>query len=193
MTDSRQILTARDIMTSSVISFSPHTPIFKAIRTLIAKGISGVPVVDSEDGVVGVLSELDCLRMLSSDEFYADQQEGDGAVRDFMTSAGKTIPPTMGIYGIAKAGVEMMTKVLASELAGFNIQVNAVAPAMVQTKFSEPFWSNDELLAHITKTIPMGRIAQIEDVVRPVLFLASQGSSFITGQTIMVDGGTSAV
>jgi 2-deoxy-D-gluconate 3-dehydrogenase len=87
----------------------------------------------------------------------------------------------------------MMTKVLASELAMFNIQVNAVAPAMVRTKFSEPFWSNEELLAYVTKSIPMGRIAEIEDVVKPVLFLVSQGSSFITGQTLVVDGGATAV
>jgi len=107
--------------------------------------------------------------------------------------AGTRATPGMGIYGIAKAGIEMMTKVLASELAMFNIQVNAVAPAMVRTKFSEPFWSNEELLAYVTKSIPMGRIAEIEDVVKPVLFLASQGSSFITGQTLMVDGGATAV
>jgi NAD(P)-dependent dehydrogenase (short-subunit alcohol dehydrogenase family) len=64
---------------------------------------------------------------------------------------------------------------------------------MVRTKFSEPFWSNEELLAQIAKSIPMGRIAEIEDVVKPVLFLASEGSSFITGQTLMVDGGATAV
>jgi NAD(P)-dependent dehydrogenase (short-subunit alcohol dehydrogenase family) len=64
---------------------------------------------------------------------------------------------------------------------------------MVRTKFSEPFWSNAELLTHITRTIPMGRIAEIEDVVKPVLFLASEGSSYITGQTLMVDGGSTAV
>lgn len=68
-----------------------------------------------------------------------------------------------------------------------------MAPAMVRTEFSKPFWSNEELLAHVTKAIPMGRMAEIEDVVKPVLFLASQGSSFITGQTLMVDGGATAI
>ena len=119
--------------------------------------------------------------------------KNQGKIVTISSIAATKATPAMGIYGIAKAGIEMMTKVLASELAAFNIQVNAVAPAMVRTKFSEPFWSNAELLTHITKSIPMGRIAEIEDVVKPVLFLASAGSSYITGQTLMVDGGSTAV
>ncbi len=119
--------------------------------------------------------------------------KNQGKIITISSIAATKASPGMGIYGIAKAGIEMLTKVLASELAPFNIQVNAVAPAMVRTQFSEPFWSNAELLSHITKSIPMGRIAEIEDVVKPVLFLASEGSSFITGQTLMVDGGSTAV
>jgi 2-deoxy-D-gluconate 3-dehydrogenase len=99
----------------------------------------------------------------------------------------------MGIYGVAKAGIEMMTKVMAQELAPFNIQVNAVAPGMVRTKFSEPFWSNDEIYEQIVKTIPLARIAEPADVAGAVLFLCSEASDFITGQTVMVDGGASAV
>jgi len=121
------------------------------------------------------------------------RENGCGKIVSVTSIAGHKATPGMGIYGIAKAGIEMLTKVLASELAMANIQVNAVAPAMVRTKFSEPFWSNTELLTHVTSTIPMGRIAEIEDVVRPILFLASQGSSFITGQTLLVDGGATAV
>ena len=119
--------------------------------------------------------------------------KNSGKIVSVTSIAARKATPGMGIYGIAKAGIEMLTKVLASELAMFNIQVNAVAPAMVRTKFSEPFWSNQELITHVTSGIPMGRIAEIEDVVRPVLFLVSQGSSFITGQTLLVDGGTTAI
>jgi NAD(P)-dependent dehydrogenase (short-subunit alcohol dehydrogenase family) len=99
----------------------------------------------------------------------------------------------MGIYGIAKAGMEMLTRVLAQELAPFKVQVNAVAPCMVKTGFSQPFWGNAELADEIIRTIPLGRIAEPEDVVHPTLFLCSSGADFITGQTIMVDGGASAV
>ena len=116
-----------------------------------------------------------------------------GKIVSISSIAGRRSAPAMGIYGIAKAGIEMMTKVLAQELAPFNIQVNSVAPCMVRTKFSEPFWSNKQIYDQIIKTIPLGRIAEPEDVAHPVLFLCSDASNFITGQTIMVDGGASTI
>jgi NAD(P)-dependent dehydrogenase (short-subunit alcohol dehydrogenase family) len=116
-----------------------------------------------------------------------------GKIVSISSIAGRKASPGMGIYGIAKAAVEMMTKVLAAELAAFNIQVNAVAPAMVRTDFSKPFWSNKDIHDHIIRTIPMGRIAEPGEVVHPVLFLASDAASFITGQTIVVDGGSTAI
>ena len=101
MTDSRRILTARDIMVTSLVTLRPDWGIFKAIRTLISKRISGAPVVDEEGRMVGVLSELDCLRVLTSDEFYAGQQEEAGTVKHFMTGAGQIISPDLGLYAIA--------------------------------------------------------------------------------------------
>ena len=101
--------------------------------------------------------------------------------------------PAMGIYGVAKAGIEMLTKVMAQELAPFNVQVNAVAPCMVRTGFSEPFWSDKALHDAIVNTIPLGRIAEPIDIAHPTLFLCSAGSDFMTGQTLNVDGGASAI
>ena len=107
--------------------------------------------------------------------------------------AGTRAVPGMGIYGIAKAGIEMLAKVLASELAPFNIQVNAVAPGMVRTDFSKPFWSTPAICEQIVKGIPAGRIAETADLVPIILFLASGHADYITGQTIMIDGGASAI
>jgi NAD(P)-dependent dehydrogenase (short-subunit alcohol dehydrogenase family) len=121
------------------------------------------------------------------------RQQSQGVIVNVSSVAGRKASPAMGIYGIAKAGVEMLTKVMASELAQYGIRVNAVAPGMVRTDFSKPFWSNPDLLSHIVKAVPMGRIAEPIEVVHPVLFLASEASSFITGQTILVDGGATAI
>jgi len=121
------------------------------------------------------------------------RDQNKGKIVNISSIAGRRAAPAMGIYGVAKAGIEMMTKVLALELAPFNIQVNAVAPSMVRTKFSQPFWSNKDLYDQIVKSIPLGRIAEPIDVAHPVLFLCSEDSDFITGQTIMVDGGASAI
>ncbi|MEW5913235.1 MAG: SDR family oxidoreductase [Thermodesulfobacteriota bacterium] len=118
--------------------------------------------------------------------------QGGGKIVSVSSTAGHRAAPFMGIYGIAKAGIEMITKVLAVELAPFNIQVNAVAPAMVKTDFSKPFWSNEDVHKQIVARIPAGRLAEPLDVVHPLLFLASAGADYITGQTLVVDGGATS-
>ena len=116
-----------------------------------------------------------------------------GKIVNISSIAARRSAPTMGIYGVAKAGIEMLTRVLAQELAPFNIQVNAVAPCMVRTAFSEPLWANAELHDAIVRTIPLGRIAEPIDVAHPTLFLCSSAADFMTGQTLLVDGGASAI
>ena len=120
------------------------------------------------------------------------KKAGGGKIINISSIAARRAARGMGIYCVAKAGVEMLTKVLAVELAKDHINVNAVAPSVVKTRFSQPFWSNEDLLNEIVKTIPMGRIAETDDVVGTVLFLASSLSDFITGEVITVDGGAMA-
>ncbi len=107
-----------------------------------------------------------------------------------LTSTGAVkASPGLGAYSIAKAGVVMLTKVLATELAPYNIRVNAIGPSLVKTKFSQPLWGNPEVLKGIEAGVPLGRIAEADDIVGAALFLASDASNYITGQTIYVDGG----
>ncbi len=120
------------------------------------------------------------------------KKRGGGKIINITSTAAKKAARGMGVYCVAKAGVEMLTKVLAVELAQDHINVNGVAPAMIKTTFSQPFWSDEGLLKELTKMIPMGRIAETGDVVGSVLFLASGLSDFITGEIITVDGGTMA-
>ncbi len=120
------------------------------------------------------------------------KKSGKGKIINISSIAARKAAMGMGVYCVAKAGVEMLTKILAVELSQYHINVNAVAPGMVKTKFSQPFWSNEDMLKELTRTIPMGRIAETDDVVGTVLFLASDLSDYITGEIITVDGGSMA-
>jgi CBS domain-containing protein len=101
MREPNPILTARDLMKTNLLVFRPDQPILDAIQALIKRRVSGAPVVAEDGSLLGILSELDCLRMLASDEFYFQQQEEGALVRQFMSTGGRTIPPDLGIYAIA--------------------------------------------------------------------------------------------
>jgi NAD(P)-dependent dehydrogenase (short-subunit alcohol dehydrogenase family) len=120
------------------------------------------------------------------------KRQGGGKIINISSIAARKAALGMGIYSVAKAGVEMLTRVLAVELARDHIQVNGVAPCMVKTPFSGLFWTNPDLLKQITQAIPAGRIAETDDVVGAVLFLASNLSDFVTGEVLTVDGGSMA-
>jgi NAD(P)-dependent dehydrogenase (short-subunit alcohol dehydrogenase family) len=94
-----------------------------------------------------------------------------------------------GAYCIAKAGVLMLTKVLARELAPYNIRVNTVIPGLIRTTMSENTWTNPERLKWWGEATLLGRIGEPEEVASAALFLASDASSYITGHTVFVEGG----
>ncbi len=105
--------------------------------------------------------------------------------------------PRGGVYSIAKAGVAMFTRVLARELAPYNIRVNAIAPSVVKTEFMSPFipvidWSNPEFEKALSVEVPLGRVADPSEIATAALFLASDAASYITGATMLVDGGALA-
>ena len=101
MREPHQILTARDLMATTLLTFHPKDTLFSAMQSLLKRGVSGAPVIDGDAMLVGVLSELDCLRMLASDEFYSEEQEEGALVEQFMTIGGRVISPDLGIYGIS--------------------------------------------------------------------------------------------
>ena len=91
-------------------------------------------------------------------------------------------------YSISKAGVIMLTRVLARELGSYNIRVNAIAPGTVRTRMSEAVISSPEF-AKILANTPLGRFGEVNDITGAALFLASDAASWITGHTLLVDGG----
>jgi NAD(P)-dependent dehydrogenase (short-subunit alcohol dehydrogenase family) len=83
----------------------------------------------------------------------------------------------------------MLTEVLANELAADNIQVNAIAPGFVKTKFSRVLWDSPQIHEVVVGAIPQGRMAKPEEITGAALYLAAPASAYTTGATIMVDGG----
>jgi dehydrogenase/reductase SDR family protein 4 len=151
-------------------------------------------VVETDEGLWDKILETNLKGpfLVSSHAAALMKGSGGGKIVNISSIAARKASRGMGIYCVAKAGVEMLTRVLAIELANENINVNAVAPGMVRTTFSQPLWSDESLLKEIVRTIPMGRIAETGDVVGAVMFLASNLSDFITGEVITVDGGSMA-
>jgi NAD(P)-dependent dehydrogenase (short-subunit alcohol dehydrogenase family) len=114
---------------------------------------------------------------------------GGGKIINMASVAGKTPQPGMGIYCVSKAAVLMLTEVLAAELAADNIQVNAIAPGFVKTKFSSALWQNQQIYDTVVDAIPQKRMAEPEELTGIALYLASDASSFTTGATFVIDGG----
>jgi NAD(P)-dependent dehydrogenase (short-subunit alcohol dehydrogenase family) len=115
-----------------------------------------------------------------------------GNIISIVSDAAVKAAPALGVYGIAKAGVVMMTKIFAVDLAPHNIRVNAIGPGMVKTGFSQPMWGNPDVRKMIEASIPLRRIAEPEEIASVALFLASDAASYITGETVFADGGTLA-
>lgn len=92
-------------------------------------------------------------------------------------------------YLAAKSGLIMLTKRLAWELASFNIRVNSIAPGNVMTEFTSVKWENTEEVYRQSSSVPLRRVAQPSDIAGAAVFLASKAASYITAQTIVVDGG----
>jgi NAD(P)-dependent dehydrogenase (short-subunit alcohol dehydrogenase family) len=116
------------------------------------------------------------------------KEQGGGKIVNVASVAGIT-PDILPIYSISKAGVIMATKVMAQQWAKYNIRVNAIAPGLTKTRFSEALWSNPEILQGAISTTPMRRVAEPEEMVGAVIYLASDASSYVTGQVIAIDGG----
>ena len=117
------------------------------------------------------------------------EQKG-GRIINITTVGAEKAESGMGAYACSKAALKMLTRCMAREWAPYGINVNAVGPGLTRTDFSKPLWSNPEVEKKIAHFIPKGRLAEPEEIVGAVLFLASEAANYITGQSIYVDGGT---
>jgi 2-deoxy-D-gluconate 3-dehydrogenase len=119
-------------------------------------------------------------------------ERGGGSIVNITTVGAERGGSLIGVYHASKAALKMLTMCMAAEWAQHGVRVNAVGPGFTRTEFSKPIWSQAEVEKMIAARVPMGRIAEPEDIVGAVLFLCSDASAFITGQSLYVDGGAMA-
>ncbi|MEO8801683.1 MAG: SDR family oxidoreductase [Polyangiaceae bacterium] len=112
-----------------------------------------------------------------------------GSIVNIASVAGLLGSPLQGVYGMTKAAILSMTKTLAVELAGSKIRVNAIAPGFVETKFAGAVLQNPELAAKVNERTPLGRPGVPNEIAGGALYLASDSASYLTGHTLVIDGG----
>ena len=115
-----------------------------------------------------------------------------GSIVHVSSQMGHVGGPKRAVYCMTKHAIEGLTKAMAIELAPANIRVNAVAPTIVETPMTAPFFEDPAYRAFALATIPMGRVAQPEDVAEAVVYLISPAAGLVTGTSLRIDGGATA-
>ena len=115
-----------------------------------------------------------------------------GSIINMSSQLGRVGAPIRSVYNMTKFGLEGLTRGMALELGKYNIRVNSVCPTFVETPMVKAFFKDKKFKAQMIKNIPLGRVAQENDVSTAVAFLAADSSNSITGTSLMVDGGWTA-
>jgi NAD(P)-dependent dehydrogenase (short-subunit alcohol dehydrogenase family) len=114
---------------------------------------------------------------------------GGGSIVNTSSINGVRPGPGQGIYSVTKAAVIAMTQAFAKECAPWKVRVNAVLPGLTDTRFASALIGNERMLNMILPLIPLGRVAQPEEIAPAILFFASDAASYVTGACLPVDGG----
>jgi dehydrogenase/reductase SDR family protein 4 len=117
------------------------------------------------------------------------KSRGGGSIINISSIEGEIPGYGLGLYSTSKAAISMLTKNQAKEWGRHNIRVNAICPGLIQTKFSAALWTDDKVMGHINKKLPLSRMGQSEEIASVALLLASEAGSYITGSLQVADGG----
>ena len=118
------------------------------------------------------------------------KEKNDGSIIIISSIAAIKGSPILGAYNISKAADVIIVKNIAAEFGQFNIRANSIAPGLIKTDFAKGLWENPDILKSVLTTTPMKRIGEADEIAGVAVMLASKAGSYINGETIVVDGGT---
>jgi NAD(P)-dependent dehydrogenase (short-subunit alcohol dehydrogenase family) len=164
-----------------------------AVNNAGTEGSAG-PIVDQTPETYSATFETNVLGVLLSmkHELRLMRSQGFGSIVNISSTMGSRGAPNASLYVASKHAVEGLTKSGALEAAAFGVRVNAVAPGPVETAMLDRFAGSEERKAGVVASIPLRRAGKPEELANAILFLASDKSSFVTGQIISVNGGKTA-
>jgi len=157
-----------------------------------ATNIGQGPALDATDEMLDKMVEINikaALRLIRLTVPKMIERKRGGSIINISSISGLEPQPGGLLYSFTKAGLIMMTRCWAREFGPHNIRVNAIAPGLIQTDFSEYFWKDEQHRARIESSQPIRRIGQPDEIGYAALYLASDEASFMTGQVVVIDGG----
>ena len=149
------------------------------------------PIVDTDEKTYDHIMEtnLKGYFMLSKLAGKIMRDQKTGTIINISSAGGVSPAEGLGPYCISKAGINMLTKAMALEMGPYNVRVNAIAPRIVKTKFSEALWSNEKLMKLEYQFTPLKCVATPEEIAQTALYLASSATNYMTGHVLVMNGG----
>jgi len=180
-----------DLVLETERCFGPVDILVNNSATNIGQGPS-LTVTDEMVLKMVEINVLSAVRLIRLTVPKMIERKSGGSIINIASIAGIRPQQEGLLYSFTKAGLIMMTRIWAIEFGKYNIRVNAIAPGLIQTDFSEYFWKDESYRKRLEETQPIPRIGQPEEIGGIALYLASDEASFVTGQTFVVDGGATA-
>lgn len=150
------------------------------------------PIADVSDEDLDIMLNMNLRATYRITRAVLKVMPDGGNIINMSSQMGHVGAPNRTVYCMTKHGLEGLTKALAVELAPRKIRVNALAPTFVETPMTKPMLENPEFNAYVNANIPLGQLAQAEDIAAAASYLASDAAIMVTGHSLVIDGGWTA-